>query len=56
MTLQDDRIAYGEVRWVSYGWIETIAIAVVLTWRGQARRIISMRRMHQEEIEYVGLD
>ena len=56
VTLQDDRLDDGEVRWVSYGWIETSPVAVVWTWRKQARRIISMRRMHQEEIDHVGLD
>ena len=52
----DDRFDYGEVRYVTYGWLERVAVAVVWTERVGGRRVISMRRMHQWEIEYVGLD
>ena len=55
-TVVDDRFEYGEVRWLSYGWIDDVAIAVVWTEREGSRRIISMRRMHQEETKNVGMD
>ena len=55
LTVVDDRVDYGEVRFISYGFIGNAAIAVVWTDRDGVMRIISMRRMHLEEIEYVGL-
>ena len=54
LTVVDDRVDYGEVRFISYGFIGAAAIAVVWTDRDGVMRIISMRRMHLEEIEYVG--
>ncbi|WP_293884351.1 BrnT family toxin [Sphingomonas sp.] len=56
LTVVDDRIDYGEERFVSYGFIDAIAIALVWTDREGVMRIISMRKMHIEEIQYVGLD
>jgi uncharacterized DUF497 family protein len=55
-TAIDDRFDYGEVRYATYGWMEQVAVAVVWTERNGVRRVISMRRMHQWEIEHVGLD
>jgi uncharacterized protein len=55
VTLLDDRRDYGEVRYLSYGWIGTRAVALVWTPRGERRRIISMRHMHEEEANDVGL-
>ena len=55
LTVVDDRVDYGEVRFISYGFIGNAAIAVVWTERDGVMRIISMRRMHLEEIEHVGL-
>jgi uncharacterized DUF497 family protein len=55
-TVVDDRFDYGEVRWLSYGWIDGVAVAIVWTDRGETKRIISMRRMHDEEVTNVGLD
>jgi uncharacterized DUF497 family protein len=56
LTVIDDRTDYGEQRFVSYGFIEDVAVAVVWTDRDGAMRVISMRRMHLEEVEHVGLD
>lgn len=56
ITVVDDRFDYGEVRWVTYGWLGEVAVAVVWTGDDDNRRIISMRRMHRKETEYVGLD
>jgi uncharacterized protein len=55
VTLTDDRFDYGEQRYVTFGWLNAAAVAVVWTWRDDGRRVISMRRMHEEEIEDVGL-
>jgi uncharacterized protein len=55
-TIADVRFDYGEDRMVTFGWLGELAVAVVWTDRGSKRRIISMRRMHDEEIEDVGLD
>ena len=56
LTVVDDRIDYGEKRLISYGFIDGTAVAVVWTDRNGVMRIISMRKMHLEEIQYVGLD
>ena len=55
LTVVDDRMDYGEERFISYGFIDDAAIALVWTDRGGVMRIISMRKMHIEEIEHVGL-
>ena len=55
-TVIDDRVDYGEVRQITYGWMEQVAVAVVWTERDGACRVISTRRMHRWEIRYVGLD
>jgi len=56
LTVADDRMDYGEDRFISYGFINETAVAIVWTDRGGVKRIISMRRMHKEEIDHVGLD
>jgi uncharacterized protein len=55
-TIPDQRFDYSEARFITFGWFADIAVAIVWTQRGEARRIISMRRMHDEEIDNVGLD
>jgi hypothetical protein len=54
----DARQDYGEVRFVAFGDVEGDVLAVVYTWRGMKRRIISVRkadrrerRLYREEIE-----
>lgn len=49
--IPDDRFEYGEKRFTSYGELDGRAVAMVWTWRGDARRIISMRHEHAEELE-----
>jgi uncharacterized protein len=56
VTMPDTRFDYGEDRWVTFGWIDTLAIVIVYTWRGDTMRMISMRRAHKEELDNVGLD
>lgn len=54
-TAPDLRFDYGEGRMVSYGRIDGLAIVVVWTERNGKRRIISMRRAHEWEMERVRL-
>lgn len=46
---RDDRRDYGEERWLAYGEAEGRVIAVVYTWRGNRRRLISARRARADE-------
>ncbi len=46
---RDDRRDYGEERWLAYGEVEGRVIAVVYTWRGDRRRLISARRARADE-------
>ena len=55
LTVVDDRTDYGEDRFISYGFIGATAVALVWTDRAGVMRIISMRKMHLEEIRHVGL-
>lgn len=40
-----------EERQITYGRLRERWVVMVWTWRGRARRIISMRHAHDEEIE-----
>ena len=40
---------HGEQRHIAYGVLEGRIIAVVFTWRGEARRLISARRVRRHE-------
>jgi uncharacterized protein (DUF4415 family) len=52
MELIDDRIDYNEVRIISFGQLDDRPVAVVWTQRNpDTRRIISMRHVHEREIE-----
>ncbi len=55
LTVVDDRINYGKERSISHGVIDGVAIALVWTDRNGVMRIISMGRMHLEEINHVKL-
>jgi uncharacterized DUF497 family protein len=54
VTILDDRHDYGEVRLVTYGLLGARLVAVVWTPRGEARRIISMRKCNEREQEKFG--
>ena len=54
-TERDERYDYGEERFLTYGRLDGVAVVVVWTLRASARRVISMRRMHDEETKNVGL-
>lgn len=47
----DDRRDYGEDRYIVYGELDGRAVAIVWTPRDDIRRIISMRHVHDEELE-----
>jgi uncharacterized protein len=45
----DNRRHYGETRIQAFGSVESRALTVVFTWRGDARRIISARKANFRE-------
>ena len=49
LTRADDRQDYGEPRFVTAGWRDARRVMVVWTPRGDARRIISMRKANARE-------
>jgi len=51
LEIRDDRMDYGEERFVSYGQLKNRDVAIVWAWRNSTRRIISMRHVHAEELE-----
>lgn len=51
VTLEDNRLDYGEFRCVTVGYLDGRVVVVVWTPRGRARRIISMRKVNEREIE-----
>ncbi len=48
-TFQDDRFDYGEVRWVTYGFLRGRLVAIVWTPRGENRHVISLRKCNDKE-------
>lgn len=50
-TFEDDRFDYGETRWVTFGLLQQRLVAVVWTYRSNARHIISMRKCNDREKE-----
>lgn len=56
VTIEDCRRDYGETRWITMGMLGRRAVVLVWTPRGgTARRIISMRHAHDDEVERFGL-
>jgi len=49
-TVEDDRRDYGEVRFVTVGYLVGRMVYVAWTARGDTRRIISMRKANDREI------
>ncbi|ANB36013.1 uncharacterized DUF497 family protein [Rhodovulum sulfidophilum] len=54
MTVEDDRIAYGEARFITIGFMSGRMVVLVWTERGRARRIISMRKANGREQKAYG--
>jgi hypothetical protein len=49
LTLEDRRQDYGEDRFITYGILDAAVVACVWTQRGDARRIISLRKAKKNE-------
>ena len=49
ITVEDDRMEYGEKRFITVGLLEERMIILVWTPRGEVRRIISMRKANARE-------
>ncbi|MBK1642645.1 hypothetical protein CKO12_12315 [Chromatium okenii] len=47
---RDDRFEYGEPRFITFGLLDQRWVIIVWTPRGEARRIISMRKANEREI------
>ena len=48
-SMVDDRIDYGERRWVTIGRLDERMVVLVWAERGTARRVISMRKANERE-------
>ncbi len=53
LTRPDDRLDYGEPRFVTVGELDGRFVAFVWTPRGGSRRIISMRHCHEREAQKI---
>ena len=51
---EDQRHVYGERRYQTVGWLDSRLVMIVWTPRGAYRRIISMRKINEREIERIG--
>jgi len=51
LTRIDDRLDYGEQRFITAGWLDERIVVIVWTPRGRARRIISMRKANEREVK-----
>ncbi len=49
LTVPDDRQDYGELRYISIGFLDARMVVLVWTARGARRRIISMRKANERE-------
>ena len=51
LTRTDDRRDYSEPRFITAGWLDGRIVILVWTPRGRARRIISMRKANDREVQ-----
>ena len=51
LTFVDDRRDYGELRFITAGWLDERIVVFVWTPRGRAWRVISMRKANEREIK-----
>ena len=54
LTVEDDRQDYGEVRYITIGFLHEAMVVLVWTRRDDAHRIISMRRANERERRLYG--
>jgi uncharacterized DUF497 family protein len=51
ITIEDDRVDYGEPRFITIGMLDERMVVLVWTWRGENLRVISMRKANEREQE-----
>jgi uncharacterized DUF497 family protein len=51
LDIEDARKDYGECRIITFGYLRNRMMTITWTQRGDKRRIISMRKAHEKEIE-----
>jgi uncharacterized DUF497 family protein len=49
LTVADERVDYGEPRFISIGWLDGRMVVLVWTPRDGDRRVISMRKANERE-------
>ena len=49
LTIEDDRMDYGETRYITIGFLNERMVVLVWTPRGDVHRIISMRKANDRE-------
>ncbi len=49
--LIDDKQDYGEIRYLTFGYLDARVVTIVWTPRNDCRRIISMRHVRDDELE-----
>ena len=49
LTVEDDRMEYGEPRYITIGFLDERMVVLVWTPRGDVHRIISMRKANDRE-------
>lgn len=49
LTVDDDRMNYGEPRFITVGTLDDRMVVIVWTPRGDSRRVISMRKANDRE-------
>ena len=49
ITIEDDRIDYGEPRFITIGALDERMVVFVWTWRGENLRVISIRKANERE-------
>ncbi len=54
LTVEDDRQDYGEVRYITIGFLDEAMVVLVWTRRDDAYRIISMRKANERERRLYG--
>ncbi|WP_428273454.1 BrnT family toxin [Candidatus Palauibacter sp.] len=54
LTVDDDRQDYGEARFITIGFLDDAMVVLVWTPRGNARRVISMRKANERERQLYG--
>ncbi len=54
LTVEDDRQDYGEVRYITIGFLDEAMVVLIWTRRDDAHRIISMRRANERERRLYG--